>query len=122
LDEWVPANHPVRFVRDFVDALDLSEFGIDERVAEEGPPPYAPDLLLKIWLFGYMERIRSTRGLERACLQVMPFLWLTGNLHPDHNTLWRFFNINRKALPRLFKGLMSTAADADLVGFVLHAL
>jgi transposase len=106
LDEWVPANHPVRFVRDFVDALNLAELGIPEPVADEGRPPYGPDLLLKVWLFGYMERIRSTRALEKACLQVMPFLWLTGNLHPDHNTLWRFFNIHRKALPKLFKRLV----------------
>lgn len=122
LDEWVPANHPVRFVRDFVDALDLSELGILEPAADEGRPPYGPDVLLKVWLFGYMERIRSTRALEKACLQVMPFLWLTGNLHPDHNTLWRFFNNHRKALPKLFKRLMQMAAEEKLVGFVLHAL
>jgi transposase len=122
LDEWVAPTHPVRFVRDFVDALDLSELGIEEPEADEGRPPYAPDLLLKVWLFGYMERIRSTRGLEKACLQVMPFLWLTGNLHPDHNTLWRFFKKNRKALPKLFRQLVRTATKAGLVGFVLHAL
>src|SRR5262245_5457183 len=93
LEEWVPPNHPVRFVRDFADAQDMSELGIKQPKDDvEGRPAYAPDLLLKVWLFGYMERIRSTRGLEKACLQVMPFLWLTGNLHPDHNTIWRFFD------------------------------
>lgn len=122
LEDWVPADHPARFVRDFVDSLDLGKVGIKVPAAEEGRPPYAPDLLLKVWLFGYMERIRSTRGLERACMQVMPFLWLTGNLHPDHNTLWRFFKAHRKALPKLFKQLMKVAAEAELVGFVLHAL
>jgi transposase len=122
LDEWVPEGHPVRFVCDFVDALDLSELGIEEPAADEGRPPYAPDLLLKVWLFGYMERIRSTRKLEKACLQVMPFLWLTGNLHPDHNTLWRFFNKNRKALRKLFKQVVKLAAEAELIGFALHAL
>jgi transposase len=123
LEEWVPATHPVRFVRDFVELLDLSELGIEEpKAGDEGRPAYAPDLLLKVWLFGYMERIRSTRGLEKACLQVMPFLWLTGNLHPDHNTLWRFFNSNRKALHKLFEALVKAAAEAKLLGFVLHAL
>jgi transposase len=122
LDEWVPANHPVRFVRDFVDALDLPKLGIADPAAEEGRPPYGPDLLLKVWLYGYMDRIRSTRRLEKACLEVMPFLWLTGNLHPDHNTLWRFFNSHRKVLPALFKELVKMAAEAKLVGFVLHAL
>ena len=122
LDEWVPANHPVRFVRDFVDALNLAELGIPEPVADEGRPPYGPDVLLKVWLFGYMERIRSTRALEKACLQVMPFLWLTGNLHPDHNTLWRFFNLHRQALPKVFKRLVKMAAEERLIGFVLHAI
>ena len=122
LDEWVPKDHPVRFVRDFVDALDLPALGIPEPVGEEGRPPYGPDVLLKVWLFGYMERIRSTRGLEKACVQVMPFLWLTGNMHPDHNTLWRFFNNYRNALPKLFKRLVQMAAEEKLIGFVLHAL
>jgi transposase len=119
----VPPKHPVRFVRDFVDTLDLGVLGIKPSSSgDEGRPAYAPDLLLKVWLFGYMERIRSTRGLEKACLQVMPFLWLTGNLHPDHNTLWRFFNKHREHLPKLFRELMKASVEAGLVGFVLHAL
>ncbi len=122
LDDWVPKTHPARFVRDFVDSLDLAALGMEQVVANEGRPPYAADLLLKVWLFGYMERIRSCRALEKACLQQMPFLWLTGNLHPDHNTLWRFFKLHGKGLPKLFKKLVRTAADAELVGFVLHAL
>jgi transposase len=122
LEDWVPPTHPVRFVRDFVRSLDLAELGMEQEVADEGRPPYAADLLLMVWLFGYMERVRSTRGLEKACLDRMPFLWLTGNLHPDHNTLWRFFKLHGKALPKLFKKLVRTAAAADLVGFALHAL
>ena len=98
LDDWVPTTHPVRFVSTFVDSLDLAEVGMEQEVADEGRPPYAADLLLKVWLFGYMERIRSTRALEKACLERMPFLWLTGNLHPDHNTLWRFFKRHHEAL------------------------
>lgn len=122
LGDWVPLEHPARFVRDFVDELDLKELGIREPKGEEGRPPYAADLLLKVWLFGWMERERSTRKLEKACLQVMPFLWLTGNLHPDHNTIWRFFNDNRKVLPKLFKQIVQFAKEADLIGFALHAL
>lgn len=122
LDDWVPKTHPARFVRDFVDALDLEALKIKQVVSDEGRPPYAVDLLLKVWLFGYMERIRSPRALEKACLDRMPFLWLTGNLHPDHNTLWRFFKLHHKALDKVFKRAVRVAADADLVGFVLHAL
>ena len=122
LDEWVQKDHPVRFVSDFVDLLDLAPLGIDEPESIEGRPSYDSAMLLKVWLFGYMERIRSTRALEKACFQVMPFLWLTGNMHPDHNTLWRFFNKHRKALPQLFKALVTTAAGANLIGFALHAI
>jgi transposase len=122
LSEWVPPEHPARFVRDFVDELDLKALGIREPKGEEGRPPYAADLLLKVWLFGWMDRVRSTRQLEKACLQVMPFLWLTGNLHPDHNTIWRFFNDNRKVLPKLFKQIVQIANEAGLIGFALHAL
>jgi transposase len=122
LDDWVPKTHPARFVRDFVDSLDLAALKIKQVVAEEGRPPYAVDLLLKVWLFGYMERIRSPRALEKACLDRMPFLWLTGNLHPDHNTLWRFFKRHRKALENVFRKAVRVAADAELVGFALHAL
>jgi transposase len=122
LDDWVPKTHPARFVRDFVESLDLVALKITQEVADEGRPPYAVDLLLKVWVYGYMERIRSPRGLEKACLVQMPFLWLTGNLHPDHNTLWRFFKLHHKTLDGIFKKVVRVAADADLVGFVLHAL
>jgi transposase len=122
VDEWVPEGHPVRFVSDFVDAVDLSEHGIAEPTGEVGRPPVAADVLLKIWLYGFTQRIRSPRKLEKACVEVMPFLWLTGNDPPDHNTIWRFFQKNHKALKGLLKTLMRAAAEAKLLSFVLHAL
>jgi transposase len=122
VDEWVPVDHPVRFVSDFVDAVDLAEHGIAEAAGEVGRPPVAAEVLLKIWLYGFTQRIRSTRKLEKACVETMPFLWLTGNDPPDHNTIWRFFKNNRDALKKLFKTLMQAAADAELIDFALHAL
>src|SRR5262245_46782415 len=80
LEAWVPVGPPVRFVRDFVDALDLKKLGFREAEGKEGRPPFATDVLLKLWLFGWMRRVRSTRALEQACVERMPFLWLTGNL------------------------------------------
>ena len=122
LDEWVPATHPARFVVDLVDALDLEGLGFRASPGDEGRPHFASELLLCVWLYGWMERIRSSRGLERACQRDLGFVWLTSNLHPDHNTLWRFFRDNKKAIRELFKRVVVIAAQAGLVGFALHAL
>lgn len=122
LEEWVPREHPARFVRDFVGELALETLGLKTFPGKEGRPHYAPDMLLTVWLYGWMTRVRSSRGLEKACFESMPFIWLTGNNHPDHNTLWRFFRDNKKALRKLFKLIVEVAVKNDLVGFALHAL
>ena len=103
LEDWVPADHPARFLREFVDQLDLPALGFVMPSASEGRPPYAPSLLLKIWLYGYFHRIRSTRKLEVACLEPLSLIWLTGLIAPDHNSLWRFGNGNQEALRQIFK-------------------
>lgn len=122
LEEWVPQAHPARFVRDFVGELVLETLGLKTFPGKEGRPHYAPDMLLAVWLYGWMTRVRSSRGLEKACFESMPFIWLTGNNHPDHNTLWRFFRDNKKALRKLFKRIVEVALKNELVGFALHAL
>jgi transposase len=122
VEDWVGKDHPARFIRDFVDSLDLSELGIEIPDSDTGRPPYAPDLLLKVWLYGYFNRIRATRKLEKACLENIGLIWLTGMNAPDHNSLWRFFKGNKKSLRRLFKQLVRVALKADLIGLVLHAV
>ena len=122
LEDWVSADHPARFLREFVDQLDLPALGFAMPVAVEGRPPYAPSLLLKIWLYGYFQRIRSTRKLEAACRDQLPLLWLSGLIVPDHNSLWRFWRDNKQALRGLFKQTVQLALHTGAVGLALQAL
>ncbi len=122
VEEWVGPDHPARFIRDFVDALDLAGLGFRVRRSQVGRPNYAADLLLKAWLFGYLRGIRSSRKVECACLENMGFIWLTGRHAPDHNSLWRFWRDNKEALRGVFKQSVQVAFDANLLGFVVHAV
>jgi len=122
LEDWVPADHPARFLREFVDQLDLPALGFAMPVAVEGRPPYHPSLLLKIWLYGYYHRLRSTRKLEAACCEHLSLLWLTGLIAPDHNSLWRFWRDNKKVLRRLFQQTVQIAVRTGAVGLALQAL
>ena len=122
LEEWVPRDHPARFIREFVDALDLQELGFVIPECAEGRPPYAPSLLLKIWLYGYLQRVRATRKLEIACREHLSLLWLSGMIQPDHNSLWRFWQKNRAALREVYKQTVKVAVRTGCVGLVLQAV
>jgi transposase len=122
LEDLLGPEHPARFIRELVDAVDLQELGFQQREAEEGRPSYAADLLLKVWLYGYFHKIRATRPLEKACMNDIGLLWLTGLEKPDHNTLWRFWRDNKKAIRRVFKETLQIAAKAELTGLILHAV
>ena len=122
LEDWVPKDHPVRYIREFVEQQDLAQLGFAMPVSKEGRPAYAPSWLLKIWLYGYQHRLRSTRKLEAACRDQISLVWLTGNLAPDHNSLWRFWRDNKVALRRLFKQSVRLAVKAGLVGLALQAV
>jgi len=122
LEDWVSKDHPARFIREFVDQQELAELGFAMPRASEGRPPYAPSLLLKIWLYGYLHRIRSVRKLEAACRDHLALIWLTGMIAPDHNSLWRFWRDNKPALRALFKQSVQLAVKAGLVGLALQAV
>lgn len=122
IDDWLGADHPARFVGDFVDSLNLEALGFRVRESVEGRPSYASDLLLKVWLYGWMEGHRSARSQEKACLNHMGFIWLTGNQAPDHVTLWRFHTRHRQVLAKLFRQTVLMARSAGLVGMAVQAL
>jgi len=118
----VAADHPARFLREVVDQLDLPALGFALPVALQGRPAYHPSLLLKIWLYGYYHRLRSTRKLEVACREHLSLLWLSGLIAPDHNSLWRFWRDNQKALRRIFQQTVRVAVRTGAVGLALQAL
>lgn len=122
LEDWVDEEHPARFVRDFVDSLDLASLGFQGRRSPDGRPSYSDGLMLKIWIFGYFNDIRSSRKLERACREMMGFLWLTGMNTPDHNTLWRFFHRYPKAIQNVFVETVILASEARLLKTSVHAV
>ena len=125
LDELLPLDHPARFVAEFVDALDREDWGelgvkIDGEVL--GAPAYHPRALLSVWLYGFMTGVRSCRKLEAACRDQIPYLWLTGWQHPDHNTLWRFYKGYRQAMRKLFERTVRTAVAMKLVDLAVQAV
>jgi transposase len=122
VEDWVPQDHPVRFIREFVDSIDLGEIGFHVAKKRTGAPRYSANLLVKVWLYGWFEKIYSFRGLENACRQHIGLIWLTGQHYPDHNTLWRFWKDNQKPLRSLFKRSVEIAWQIDLIGVALHAV
>jgi transposase len=91
LDDYVAENNPVRVVEVFIDELDLAALGFAGMVPEEtGRPAYHPATLLKIYLYGYLNRIQSSRRLERETQRNIELMWLTGRLMPDFKTIADF--------------------------------
>ena len=83
LEELIEQDHPVRFVRDFVQQIDLVAHGFKApRIDAPGQPPFSSELLLGAWLYGYTRAIRSTRKLETACREQQPLIWLLGGRQP----------------------------------------
>ena len=126
LDELVPEDHPVRFVVAFVDALDRGEWekmGVCLGGDPLGAPTYHPSALLSVWIYGFKTGVRSTRKLDAACRDQIPYLWLTGwQQNPDHNTLWRFYKTHRSAMQGLLKHTVRTAVEVGLVDLAVQAV
>ena len=99
VDDYVDENNPVRAIEAFVDELDLAELGFARAVpAETGRPGYHPAMLLKLYLYGYLNRVPSSRRLEREAERNLEVLWLTGRLAPDFKTIADFRRDNGSAI------------------------
>jgi transposase len=99
LEDWIGEDHPVRVIDVFVDALNLSDAGFDRTTpSRTGRPGYHPSILLKLFIYGYMNRVASSRRLEREAGRNVEVMWLTGRLVPDHKTIADFRKDNGPAI------------------------
>lgn len=99
LDDYIGEDNPVRVVDVFVDELDLAELGFcGVAPATTGRPAYHPSVLLKIYIYGYLNRIQSSRRLEREAQRNLEMMWLTQKLTPDFKTIADFRRDNGKAI------------------------
>ena len=99
LEDWIAEGNPVRVIDVFVDELDLGVLGfcgVDPEVT--GRPSYHPSVLLKLYIYGYLNRVQSSRRLEREALRNVEVMWLTGRLAPDHKTIADFRKDNGRAI------------------------
>src|SRR5438105_13241894 len=102
LDDYVAENNPVRVIDVFVGELDLSSLGFDGIVPEAtGRPGYHPSVLLKPYIYGYLNQVQSSRRLEREAERNLEVMWLTGRLVPDHKTIAAFRKDNGAAIKRM---------------------
>jgi len=102
LDDWVDESNPVRAVDVFVDALDLRDLGFDGvDPAATGRPAYHPSPMLKLYIYGYLNRVQSSRRLEREAGRNLEVMWLTGRLVPDHKTIADFRKDNGPAIKKV---------------------
>jgi transposase len=99
MDDLVPADHVCRVIDAFVDKLAMSELGFERaESAETGRPGYDPRDLLKLYLYGYLNQIRSSRRLEAERRRNVELMWLLGRLYPDHKSIAEFRRVHRDAI------------------------
>ena len=123
LEDYIAAENPVRFLDAFVGTLDLHALGFAKaQVAETGRPPYDPAALLKLYLYGYLHRVRSSRLLEAECHRNVEVIWLLGKLAPDFKTIADFRKDNLKPLRAVSRQFTVLCQKLELFGGELLAI
>ena len=121
LEQLVDKKNDVRLIDSFVDSLDLAALGFRVEHASQGRPPYHPSTLLKLYIYGYLNRIRSSRELEKASQINLEVMWLLGQLSPDHSTISTFRKEHPRQIKAVFQEAISVADHFKLIGKKLLA-
>jgi transposase len=123
LDEYIAEDNPVRVVEVFVDELDLKQLGFEGAEPEAtGRPGYHPSTLLKIYVYGYLNRIQSSRRLERETQRNVELIWLTGRLSPDFKTIADFRKDNGKGIKRVCREFVVLCRKLNLFSEAIVAI
>jgi transposase len=121
LDQSINPENEVRIIDLFVDSLSIKDYGFRTDFIENGRPAYHPSDLLKLFLYGYLNKVRSSRDLEKECHRNIEVMWLLKCLRPDHNTISNFRRDNPKAIKKVFRATVQIARHFDLIGGKLVA-
>jgi transposase len=123
LDDYVAEDNPVRVIDAFVGELDLADLGFEGAMpADTGRPAYHPCVLLKIYIYGYLNRIQSSRRLERECQRNVELMWLTGRLAPDFKTIADFRRDNGRGIRNVCRRFVVLCRDLKLFSRALVAI
>src|SRR5450432_119369 len=123
LDDYLAEDNPVRAIDIFVDELDLANLGFGGVEPEAtGRPAYHPGTLLKIYVYGYLNRIQSSRRLERETQRNVELIWLTGRLSPDFKTIADFRKDNGKAIRRVCREFVVLCRNLNLFSEAIVAI
>jgi len=115
IEDYVGQGDPVRAFDAFVEALDFNKCGIIIVPKKVGNPGYNPKAMLKLLLYGYSYGFRSSRKLERAVYHNLSFIWLMGDLKPDHKTITEFRRKNKKSIAKVLRQCARLCIDLDLI-------
>src|SRR6476620_2335650 len=121
LDQIIEQDNEVRTIDLFVESINLTDFHFAIKTSKEGRPAYHPKDLLKTFVYGYLNHIRSSRQLEKECKRNIELMWLMKQLTPDHNTISNFRRDNEKSIRKVFRYTVSIAKQFDLIGGKLIA-
>ena len=123
IDEYVSDNNSIRIIDEYIKQLDLKRLGFKRAVnPSTGRPPYHPKDMLKLYLYGYLNRVRSSRRLEQEAIRNLEVIWLLKKLKPDFKTIADFRKDNKKALKKVFRDFTKLCDEWELFGKELVAI